>query len=103
MESYSTQGQAGNTLQAAKRDSIQEIANDANLTINRLAKLSEMLALIGNRIEGQRPEPANGAGKPESPPVSILMDLRRKHGAIADLLDQCEQGAHRIAEAVGIQ
>ena len=97
------QGQAGGgALQAAKRDTIQDIANDANTTINRLAKLSEMLALIGNRIEGQRPEPVNGAGKPETPPASILMDLRRKHGATCDLLDQCENEAHRIAAAIGI-
>lgn len=98
---YSTEGQASNAIPGlARQDSIHNGISDFGGVIERLAKLAETLRMVGVRVNGVRPEPV-GKDQVDTPPSSIIADLRRKHSAITSLLGKCEDEAQRLASSIG--
>lgn len=94
------QGQA-QTIQGAPRlDTIHSVGDEFNGIIGRLGKLAEVLRMMGDRITGVRPE-SIGKDQVDTPPSSMILDLRRKHSAMSELLAKCEQEAQRLASAIG--
>ena len=99
-------GQAQSAMQgggvATKRDTVHGISSDLDHNIERLAKLYEAMRLIGDRIDGSRPEPIGSVGQPESPPASMILDMRRKQTAMSGFIGKCEDELQRLAQALGI-
>lgn len=96
--------QAGqnNLTGTTKRDTINGITVDLDRAIERMAKLCEGLRHIGDRLDGSRPEPVGTIGGPETPPGSMILDLRRKQTTLSNFLGKCEDEVQRLAQALGI-
>ena len=87
---------------ATAKDTIGRIAAEFDRNVERLSKLCDAMRHIGDRIDGARPESVGPIGAPETPPASMVLDLRRKHVAISNLIDRCENEMQRIAVALGV-
>lgn len=103
---YSENG-AINSIQGTTqaRDTISGFGADHIRHVERLAKMVMALKLIGDRIDGPRPEPVapDGAGNPEAPPASMIVQFKRSHMQTSNLLSQCEDEIRRLGAVLGIQ
>jgi hypothetical protein len=86
----------GRQIKGEKSQTFASLIGDIDGELERLFKLSQHLSEIGGRMFGTRPtECANDS--PETPPVSLLDSLSRRHNTLRRLLNDCEESAQRIA------
>ena len=94
---------SGQGMQAtAMRDTIIGVAGDLEQNIQRLSKLYDAMRHVGDRIDGARPEPIGTQAGADTPPSSVILDMRRKHTAMSSLIGKCEDEIQRLALALGI-
>ena len=87
----------------AARDTFSNVANDMENEAERLQKLYGMLEMIADRVDGTLPQQSmDGAKGLDTPPHSLLDNMRRKQRAISMTISRCETAAHRIAIALGL-
>lgn len=97
---YGAQQQIGQQA-LSKRDTVNGVAIDLDQSIQRAAKLFEALRHIGDRLDGSRPEPVGNVAQ-ETPPGSMILDMRRKQTTLSNYLGKCEDETQRLAQALGI-
>lgn len=95
---YAMEGATAGT--AARGASLTGVISDFDSITHRLLKSVQLLSVIGDRIEGTRPQDATQA-KVDTPPHSVIDDLQRKRDHMLRLCEQIEESASRIDRAFG--
>ncbi len=88
---------AGSTARAA---SLIGVIADIDPILHKMVKAVQYLDMLGDRIEGSRPQDATQA-KVDTPPHSTIDDLQRKRDEMLRLCNLIEEGARRIDRAFG--
>lgn len=81
-------------------ETVKSVLGDVDNQIMRLNKIVGHLTVIGDRLEGSRPQEAAGPTT-DHPPHSMINDLQRKRDGLKMLCGQLESAAERIDYALG--
>lgn len=93
-------GEASSTLTAKAPDTVQSVTRDFDPLVQRIFKMASEIDMLGDRLEGSRPQDA-GAAAPDTPPHSLLDELQRKRVAFDHAIMLCESGLQRLNRALG--
>lgn len=94
--SYATASEA-----SAKVETMQGVINDLDPIVMRVMKVASALTIIGDRLEGSRPEGV-AEQSPETPPHGMLDELQRKRRALQRACDAAENCIPRLERILGL-
>ena len=81
-------------------DTIQIVIRDFDPLIERVFKIAAAIDLIGDKLEGSRPQEA-AQGQVDTPPHGMLDELQRKRSGFDRAVNVCERNLARLERALG--
>lgn len=94
-------GTAAGQLVGGKQDTAMSILRDFDPQLQRLMKVVGHLMVIGDRLEGSRPQEAANPSV-DHPPHCLVDDIRRKRDVLQLLCSQLEEATQRVDLVLGI-
>lgn len=82
-------------------DTVNTVVSEFDRSLERAAKILASLRHLGDLVDGAKPQAAAEVSKLDTPPHSLIDNLRRKERALSGLMSQCEDAVQRLSQSIG--